>query len=198
MICWQAANKEDELERKLNAYRGFDPEDGPGYSMQIKEEQHLLEPDKVAAIKHALAEAEYWNYVACRAQHITVAWQYSIVWVFWLFVGPVFFTTNMLWNFGLVFAHIVPAILVIIHFHLGKSRIRLRDFLISFLITSVYVFVNFAFCKVTGVPVYPFMTWTSSICLLYSLGCWLIGQVCMGFSTLFQEWRHGRSYNKCI
>ena len=198
MICWQAANKEDELERKLKVYRGLDPEEGSGNSVQIKEEQHSLEPDKVAAIKHALAEAEYWNYVACRAQNITVAWQYSIVWVFWLFVGPVFFTTNMLWNFGLVFAHIVPAILVLIHFHLGHSRIRLKDFLLSLIVTSVYVFINFAFTKVMGVPVYPFMTWNSSITILYSFGCWFIGIFCMGLSTVFQEWRHGRPLNKCI
>ena len=142
----------------------------------------------------------WWNKCACIIQTITIAWQFSIVMVFWVFCAPVYFTYDVpwWWNAGLVEAHMVPFIGVLINFYYGKSRVRLELWWMSLFVTFLYVMVNLYFTKKLGVPVYPFLTWESSWTALYCFGCWAFGYICLLLSSFIQEWRLVRPFANCF
>jgi hypothetical protein len=103
------------------------------------------------------------------------------------------------WEAGLVFAHVVPFICVLVHFYLGVSRLKLTDVWISIPVTTLYVCCNFYYTKSMNMPVYPFLTWTYEWKTIFlSFLCWLFGYLCYVGSSFVQEWRLGRPFKNCL
>ena len=74
LLCWIAAKKEVELEAKLKEFT-FQKSNDAETPIQANDScSENLDQEDVEAAKHALADAEYWNYMACKMQNITVAW----------------------------------------------------------------------------------------------------------------------------
>ena len=142
-----------------------------------------------------------WNKIAVNIQTITVAWQFSIVFVFWAFCAPVYFLYDVpwWWNAGLVEAHMFPFIGVLVNFYKGNSRLRLNLWWLSFLVTASYVVVNYHYTMLLEVPVYPFLTWNSiGWTALYCFGCWFVGFSCMVITSWKQEQRQNRPFENCM
>lgn len=89
---------------------------------------------------------------------------------------------------ALVFSHTVPTFLLLYNFYFTESSIRLEDWWQSLLLVLIYLGVNLWFTKKEGAPVYPFMSWDDPLTLLYSVGCWAVGQLCSCATEIIQRW----------
>ena len=121
-------------------------------------------------------------------QHIALSLQFSITFVFWVFVAPVFLVNISFWSqVGLIVSHTLPIGLLVYHYFSTKSTIELGDWWHNLLVTLFYLAANYAYTLERGSPVYPFMTWNDPYTLVYCLSCWLFGQLCTVLCAYLQK-----------
>ena len=91
---------------------------------------------------------------------------------------------NWIWKVGLVLAHTLPVVGLLINFYLTDSVIELKDWWHSLVLAVAYCIVNYIFCETNGEPVYPFLTWEDPFSAFYCLLCWGFGASCCAIAGI--------------
>jgi len=78
---------------------------------------------------------------------------------------------GFLWNFLVRSQHTVPFGVLFIDFWLNSCVYELRFLWVELTIIFLYGMVNLVVTKVSGLPVYPPMSWDSVTSVLIALGC---------------------------
>lgn len=137
-----------------------------------------------------------WRWVACVWQTLTIAWQWTIVFVFWGFCAAKFLPpVPWIWRFGLIWAHTWPFVAVMVNFYMTDSRVRLRDFWHGWVLGTIYCIINYHYTKIMPEPVYPFLLWEHIgkdviSCIISTV----FGTICLIFSSFIQEKAMGRPF----
>ena len=79
-------------------------------------------------------------------QHIAISLEFSITFVFWVFVAPAFLVDiSLASQIGLIVSHTLPIILLVTNFFATNSAIRLGDWWHNLIVTLLYLAVNYAY-----------------------------------------------------
>ena len=97
--------------------------------------------------------------------------------VFWTLVAPDFLQElPPIWFLGLVLAHTLPLILILINYFTSAVEINWKEWWHSAVMLILYTLANFGFTEKTGHDVYPFMTWEfPAFAISENFYCWAGG-----------------------